>query len=92
MNNTTNQYHNHQNNTTKKSYTLNDNKKKHITIPIWKKSNLTLREAAQYFGIGISKIKELSEEDTCNFVLWVGSRRMIKRKAFEKFLNDQYSI
>lgn len=65
---------------------------KNIIIPIWKKSNLTLKEASQYFGIGINKLKELSDDDSCKFVLWVGSRRMIKRKAFEKFLNDQYSI
>ena len=28
-------------------------------IPIWEKRNLTLEEASEYFGIGISKIREL---------------------------------
>lgn len=61
-------------------------------IPIWEKSNLTLTEAAEYFGIGINKLKEVTDEENCEFVLWVGSRRMIKRKSFEKYLKDEYSI
>lgn len=66
------------------------NKKFHI--PPWEKSNLTLTEAAEYFGIGINKLKEISNAEDCEFVLWIGSKRMIKRKAFEDFLEDQYSL
>ena len=33
------------------------------TIPIWEKRNLTLEEAAEYFGIGVSKIRELSNQE-----------------------------
>lgn len=29
-------------------------------VPIWQKYALTLEEAAEYFGIGISKLRELS--------------------------------
>ena len=28
-------------------------------VPIWKKSNLTLEEAAAYTGIGMNKLREL---------------------------------
>ena len=28
-------------------------------VPLWKKMNLTVEEAAEYSGIGISKIKEI---------------------------------
>ena len=42
-------------------------------VPIYKKSNLTLEEAAAYFGIGVNKLRELSDDDKCTFVLWVGS-------------------
>ena len=62
------------------------------TVPIWEKANLSMEEAAAYFGIGINKLREMTNGDNCPFVLWNGSKRMIKRKAFEKFLEEAYSI
>ena len=60
--------------------------------PIWEKSNLTLEEAAAYSGVGINKLRELTNADDCNFVLWVGSKRLIKRKLLDQFLENSYSI
>ena len=53
------------------------------TIPIWEKANLTLEEAAAYSGIGINKLRELTNEKNCDFVLWVGNKRLIKRRKFD---------
>lgn len=61
-------------------------------VPIWHKSNLTLEECAKYSGIGINKIRILSNEKNCPFVLWNGSKRLIKRKEFDKYLGKAYSI
>lgn len=61
-------------------------------VPIWKKSNLTLQEAAQYSGIGINKPRQLSETEDCPFVLWNGSKRLIKRQELDKYINKAYSI
>lgn len=61
-------------------------------IPIWEKSNLTLEEAAAYFNIGINKLREISDSDSCSFVLWVGNKRLIKRELFKEYLYKQYSI
>ena len=61
-------------------------------VPIWKKSNLTLQEAAQYSGIGINKLRQLSETEDCPFVLWNGSKRLIKRLELDKYINKAYSI
>ena len=61
-------------------------------VPIWEKVNLTVEEYAAYSGIGINKIKEISKEDNCPFVLWVGKKRLIKRKLCDKYLESQYSI
>ena len=61
-------------------------------VPIFEKSNLTLEEAAAYFNIGINKLRELSDDDRCSFVLWVGSHRLIKRKQLEEYLSRTYSI
>ena len=61
-------------------------------IPIWEKSNLTLEEAAAYSGIGINKLRELSNEQNCRFVLWVGNKRLIKRRLFDQYNEHEYSI
>lgn len=62
------------------------------TIPIWEKSNLTLEEAAAYSGIGKNKLRELSDERDCPFVLWNGNKRLIKRKELDKFTSESYSL
>ena len=61
-------------------------------IPIWEKSNLTLDEASAYSGIGINKLRKLSDERNCNFVLWNGSKRLIKRRKLDEYLDKVYSI
>lgn len=65
---------------------------KKIDIPICEKSNLTLDEAASYFNIGTGKLREMTNDERCPFVLWVGSKRLIKRKALESFLERSYSV
>lgn len=61
-------------------------------VPIYEKSNLTLEEAAAYFNIGINKLREISDDGNCPYVLWVGNRRLIKRKQLEEYLSRMYSI
>lgn len=61
-------------------------------VPIWEKSNLTLDEAAAYSGIGKNKLRELSDERNCKFVLWNGNKRLIKRRELDKFTDEAYSI
>jgi len=53
---------------------------------------LTLKEAAEYTGIGVNKLRELSNADNCNFVLFVGNKRLIKINKFLQFIDDTYSI
>ena len=62
------------------------------TLPISEKSLLTVEEAAEFFNIGHNKIRELTQAEDCPYVLWSGSRRLIKRIPFETFLYSQYSI
>lgn len=61
-------------------------------VPIWEKSNLTLEEASAYSGIGISKLREISNNKNCEFVLWVGNKRLIKRRLFDKYIEQIFSI
>ena len=41
-----------------------------IHVPIEKKMNLTIKEAAEYSNIGINKIAEMLRNPMCNFVLY----------------------
>ncbi len=61
-------------------------------IPVDQKALLTLEEAAGYTGIGINKLRELSSNEDCNFVLWNGSRRLLKREKLLEYLNSAFSI
>lgn len=61
-------------------------------VPIWEKSNLTLEEAAAYSSIGVNKLRELTNSSACPFVLWVGTKRLIKRRKFDEFIADEFSI
>ncbi len=61
-------------------------------IPVWEKSNLSLDEAAAYFNIGVNKLRSLTDSEDSPYVLWVGNRRLIKRRPFEAYLAKEYSI
>ena len=67
-------------------------RKETIEVPIWEKSNLSLEEAAAYSGIGINKLRKLSNARNCHFVLWIGNKRLIKRRELDKFTDESYSI
>lgn len=61
-------------------------------VPIWEKAALTLEEAAAYSNIGIHRLRELTDGERNNIVLWVGSKRLIKRRALDKFIDTNFSI
>ena len=61
-------------------------------VPVWEKTNLTLEEAAAYSGIGIHKLRELSDKEDCEFVLWVGTKRLLKRRKLDEYIERSYSI
>ena len=70
----------------------NSVKKLSYNVPLWHKPNLSIEEASIYSNIGTGKLYEMTEKQDCPFVLWIGSRRMIKRKIFEEYIANQYSI
>ena len=62
------------------------------SLPIDRKMLLSIREAAEYSNIGINKIDELLKQPNCPFVLYVGSKKLIKRRAFEEFIEGRVAI
>ena len=63
-----------------------------IQIPIWEKVTLTMDEAIAYSGIGRDKLRDITLQEDCEFVIWVGKKRLIKRELFEEYLKNAYSI
>ena len=61
-------------------------------VPIKDKLNLTAEEAAAYSNIGINKIKEMARKPGCPFVLYIGKKKLIKRREFEKYLEKDIEL
>lgn len=61
-------------------------------IPTNLKLALTIREAAEYSNIGINKIDSMLRSPNCPFVLYVGTKKLVKRKEFEEFLSKMNYI
>lgn len=53
---------------------------------------MTLLETVEYTGIGRNKLYELSDRADCDFVLWVGNKRLFKRDKLLEYLMKAYSI
>lgn len=71
------------------------NVKNTVEVPIWERFLLTVKEASLYFNIGENKLHRLVNDymdSDYKFVIQNGSRVMIKRENFEKFLNDTTSV
>ena len=62
------------------------------TVPIHLKMTLTTKEAAEYSNIGINKIDSMLRTPNCPFVLFVGTKKLVKRKEFEQFISEKLVI
>lgn len=58
-------------------------------VPISEKLTLTIKEAAEYSNIGINRIDAMLRVPNCPFVLYVGSKKLVKRKEFEEYIHSQ---
>jgi excisionase family DNA binding protein len=61
-------------------------------VPIYLKMVLTIKEAAEYSNIGINKIDAMLKQPNCPFVLYVGTRKLVKRKEFEEYISGKLII
>jgi len=61
-------------------------------VPIHLKITLTIKEAAEYSNIGINRIEQMLKQPNCPFVLYVGTKKLVKRKAFEQYISDKLLI
>ena len=63
-----------------------------LEMPFWLKLNLTKQEAAVYSNIGINRIDEMLKNPKCPFVLYVGNKKLVKRKEFEQYIAKSLEI
>ena len=65
-------------------------------IPFWEKSNLTIEEASVYFSIGVNKLRKLTSDEACPYVLWIGHKCLIKKHVlkniFEKHIRFKEGV
>ena len=69
-----------------------ENNKDKEKVPIPQKLLLTVEECAEYSNIGVNNLYKLVRDASCPFVLYVGKKRLIKRKEFEKFIEEEFAI
>ena len=61
-------------------------------MPFWLKMTLKIKEAAAFSIIGINKIEELLKQPKCDFVLYVGNKKLVKWKEFEQYISKSLEI
>ena len=62
------------------------------SVPIHLKLTLSIKEASEYSNIGINKIDAMLKQPNCPFVLYVGSKKLDKRKEFEAYISSKLII
>lgn len=65
---------------------------KNVKIPICEKVALTIEEAAEYSNIGQNRLSTLLKEPRCTFVLYVGKKKLVKRREFDQFISKSIQI
>ena len=61
-------------------------------VPIYHKITLTIAGAADLSGIGINRIDAMLHKPNCPFVLFVGKKKLVKRKEFEEYISKSLYI
>ena len=63
-----------------------------LQVPIHLKMTLTIKEAAACSNIGINKIESMLRAPNCPFVLFVGTKKLVKQKEFEDYISQKLVI
>lgn len=61
-------------------------------VPIYCKMTLTIREDAEYSNIGINKIESMLKQPNCPFILFAGTKKLVKRLEFEEYIRGKLVI
>lgn len=70
--------------------TVKENNKSEIHIG--EKYMLTIKEASQYFNLGVKKLRRLAENNVGGFAIYSGNRYLIIRVKLEEFIMESSAI
>ncbi len=70
----------------------NQSHKKIREVPIWERTLLTINEASDYTGIGVSKLRLLASKRNSKLIVYVGAKKMFKRKKLDEYLDNAISV
>lgn len=57
-------------------------------IPVSEKYMLSIKEASEYFNIGIKNMRRMAEENTGSYAVFMGNRYLIVRTKFEDYMDS----
>lgn len=60
--------------------------------PVWEKTCLTIEEAAEYTGIGRTKLRALVRQKKCPFAMPIGNQILIMREKFDAYIKGKKHI
>ena len=58
-------------------------------VPIWLRSNLNLKEACAYSGIGQQTLLEMAAAPDASFAFLIGKKRMFNRKLMDQYIEER---
>ena len=61
-------------------------------VPIWERTLLTITEASDYTGVGICRLRRLADKPKNDLIVWVGSKKMYKRRKLDEYLENTETI
>ena len=67
---------------------INENNEDKPLVRVSEKIVLTIPEAAALSNIGQNRLDKLLRAPHCPFVIRVGTKKLVKRKEFERFISD----
>ena len=53
---------------------------------------MTIEEAAAYSNIGINKLDDIAKTPGCPFVLYIGNKKLVKRREFENYIEGNIEL
>lgn len=57
-------------------------------VPLWNRLALTLEEASAYSGIGKNRLMQLADQPGCEFIIWIGRKRLFKREKLDEYIDN----
>ena len=67
---------------------MNENNENKPLVRVSEKIVLTIPEAAALSNIGQNRLDKLLRAPNCPFFIRVGTKKLVKRKEFERFISD----